>query len=142
MYNTFFNVNVGVFITVLPPPPPRPPPPPPVMLNTECIDALNSRADLDFFTEYNKEYLDPEVDDDPFFGINVSSKFYDVDSLSATEFIKNTLLFISLNIQSLQSKFEQFSNEISELSEKNICVDVIALQEVWDVRYPELFSLP
>ncbi len=71
-------------------PPPRPPPPPPVMLNTKCIDALNSRADLDFFTEYNKEYLDPEVDDDPFFGINVSSKFYDVDSLSATEFIKNT----------------------------------------------------
>jgi hypothetical protein len=58
------------------------------MLITECIDALNSRADLDFFTEYNKEYLDPDVDDDPFFGINVSSKFYDVDSLSATEFIK------------------------------------------------------
>jgi hypothetical protein len=135
MYNNVCNVNVGFIITVLLPPPP-------VMLNPECIDVLNSRADLDFFTEYNKEYLDHEVDDDPFFGINVSSQFYDIATLSATEFIKNMPLYISLNIQSLQSKFEQFVNEISEFSEKNICIDVIALQEMWNIRYPELFSLP
>jgi exonuclease III len=103
---------------------------------------LNSRAELDFFTEYNREYVDQEVDDDPFYGINVSSIFYDSTSLSAAEFIKNTPLYISLNIQSLQSKFEQLSNEILELSGKNICIDVIALQEVWDVRYPELLSIP
>jgi hypothetical protein len=62
------------------------------VLNPECIDALNSLADLDFFTEYNREYVDLEVDDDPFFGINVSSKFYDSTSLAASEFIKNTPL--------------------------------------------------
>ncbi len=46
-----------------------------------------------------------------------------------------------MNIQSLQSKFEQLSSEIAELSEKNILIEVIALQEVWDIRYPELFCL-
>ena len=53
------------------------------MLNPDCIDALNSLAELDFFTEYNRVYVDLEVDDDPFFGINVSSKFYDSTSLAA-----------------------------------------------------------
>jgi len=99
-------------------------------------------AELDFFTEYNREYHDSEVDDDPYFGINVSSKFYDAQSLATAEFVKNAPLYISVNIQSLQSKFEQFSTEIAELAEKNIVIDVIALQEVWDVRFPELFCIP
>jgi exonuclease III len=51
-------------------------------------------------------------------------------------------MYISLNIQSLQSKFKQLCNEILELEEKNVCIDVIALQEVWDARYPELFLIP
>ncbi len=90
-------------------------------------------AELDFFTEYNREYHDVEIDDDPYFGINVSSKFYDINSLASAEFVKNVPLYISLNIQSLQSKFDQLSSEIAELSEKNIVIDVIALQEVWDI---------
>jgi hypothetical protein len=127
------------------PPPPTPTPPPPTqfaMLNANCIEALNDMAELDFFTEYNREYHDVEIDDDPYFGINVSSKFYDLNSLASAEFVKNVPLIISLNIQSLQSKFEQLSLEIAELSEKNIVIDVIALQEVWDIWYPELFCIP
>jgi exonuclease III len=112
------------------------------MLNADHIDALNRKAELDFFTEYNREYHDVEVDDDPYFGINVNSKYYDIENLAATEFVKATPLYISINIQSLQSKFNDLCSLISEFAEKNIDIDVIALQEVWDIRYPELFSIP
>jgi hypothetical protein len=39
------------------------------------------------------------------------------------------------------SKHENLSLEIAELEQKNITVDVIAVQEIWDLRYPELVSL-
>jgi exonuclease III len=51
-------------------------------------------------------------------------------------------VYISINIQSLQSKYEQFLQEINELEQKGIEIEVIALQEIWDMKYPELFPLP
>ncbi len=47
-----------------------------------------------------------EVNDDPYFGTQCVSKFYDVLSLSSEEFIRMSPIFLSLNIQSLQSKYE------------------------------------
>jgi hypothetical protein len=31
--------------------------------------------------------------------------------------------------------------ELNELKKKNVCVDVIAIQEIWDLRYPDLVPL-
>jgi hypothetical protein len=39
------------------------------------------------------------------------------------------------------SKYEAFSLELSELKQKNVCIDAIAIQETWDIRYPELVNL-
>jgi exonuclease III len=39
------------------------------------------------------------------------------------------------------SKHEKLSMEIAELEQKNIIIDIIAVQEIWDIRYPELVSL-
>ena len=110
--------------------------------NNDFIVALNDNAELDFFTGYNRDYYDDEVNDDPYFGTQCVSKFYDVLSLSSEEFIRMSPIFLSLNIQSLQSKYEQLRTEMCEFSSKNIQVEAIALQEVWDVRYTELFPLP
>jgi len=57
--------------------------------------------------------------------------------LHSEPFLVNNSIFISINIQSLYSKFDQLSQEISELESKGVKIDVIALQEIWDVRYPE-----
>ncbi len=45
------------------------------------------------------------------------------------------------NLTSLQSKHENLCLELDELIKNNINVDVIALQEIWDVRYPELVAI-
>jgi exonuclease III len=87
-------------------------------------------------------YFDNEIDDNPYFGMQISSNFYDVESLSCTEFAKKKPIYLSINIQSLQSKFEQLRTELNDFESKNISIDIIALQEIWDVNYPELFDIP
>jgi hypothetical protein len=140
------NVSSLCFSLLPPLPPPAPSPLPPYSLSmlddNDFIVALNLNQDLDFFTMYNREHRDPEIDDDPYFGINVSSKYYDIHSLSSSIHVKKSPVYISINIQSLQSKYEQFLQEINELEQKGIEIEVIALQEIWDMKYPELFPLP
>ncbi len=121
MLNIVYNVKkIKCLIPVLlypplPAPLPLPPPSPTPQVyiqymmaeNNDFIDALNDNAELDFFTGYNRDYYDDEVNDDPYFGTQCVSKFYDVLSLSSEEFIRMSPIFLSLNIQSLQSKYEQ-----------------------------------
>ncbi|MFO0002259.1 MAG: endonuclease/exonuclease/phosphatase family protein, partial [bacterium] len=49
--------------------------------------------------------------------------------------------YLSLNVQSLLSKHEQLSIEISELELNNVTIDAIALQETWDVKYTDLVPI-
>jgi hypothetical protein len=39
------------------------------------------------------------------------------------------------------SKHEQLSLELAEFKRKNITVDAIAIQETWDIKYPELVRI-
>ena len=87
-------------------------------------------------------YVDNNIDDNPYFAIQVSSNFHDIDSLSRTEFVKKKPIYLSINIQSLQSKFDQLCVELNEFESKNVSIDIIALQEIWDVSHPELFVIP
>ena len=106
------------------------------------IAGLNSRDDLDFETGYTREYRDDDLNDDPYFGLNINSKYHDATSLGDLCNEKNIPLFLSFNIQSLHSKYEALLNEIAELELKKIKIDAIALQETWEIRYPEVLCLP
>ncbi len=102
------------------------------------IDALNAMADLDFFTVYNRNYRDIMINNDPYFGIEILSLFHDSTSLSNACAKYKSSVFLSINIQSLMSKHEQLVLELDELKQKNVTIDVIAIQETWDVKFPEL----
>jgi hypothetical protein len=136
------------FSALIPPPHPAPPPPsplspapPPSMQNNMDIVTLNLMADLDFFSLYNQLYRDLDINDDPYYGLNIPSGFHDPVTLYNMCSNYKSSVFLSINIQSLLSKHEQLVLEIAELEQKNIVVDVIALQETWDIKYPELVVL-
>ena len=97
------------------------------------INVLNSRADIDFFTSYNLIYKDNLVDDDPYFGVNLHSQYHDIESLSILCATQKRSIILSINIQSLQSKYEHLCTEINELVAKNIEIDAIVLQETWNI---------
>jgi hypothetical protein len=111
------------------------------MLANHELETINRRADLDFFTAYNRLYVDEEVHDDPYFGVKLSSNFNNIESLAALCAKQKSAVYLSLNVQSLLSKHEQLSLEIAELECKNVTIDAIALQETWDVKYTDLVPL-
>jgi exonuclease III len=81
------------------------------------------------------------LNDDPYSNLNITSKFYDINSLSQL-CANGQPIYLSLNIQSLNGKFEEFKQFVIELQQKNVNLDVIALQETWDIQYPDLLSIP
>ena len=84
--------------------------------------------------------MDVNLVNNPYESVTINSKFHDLDSLASLS--KNKPIFISINIQSLNSKFESLKTEILLLQSKHVQVDVIAIQETWDVKHPELLQLP
>jgi hypothetical protein len=101
------NVSL-VFLSENCSPPPLPPPPPtPIMVQVNYdLDSINHQADLDFFTAYNGVYVDNDINDDPYFGVNLSSCYHTNSSLADLCSNVKSPIYLSINIQSLLSKYE------------------------------------
>ena len=64
-------------------------------------------------------------------------------TLLINKFIRsNRPLFLNINIQSLNSKYEKLKNCILSLTNNNIQIDLIALQETWSIKHPQLLDIP
>ena len=62
----------------------------------------------------------------------MTSPYFDLESISEiSQTQKRTFKVLSLNIQSIQAKFNHFLSFLQILSEKNISFDSILLQETW-----------
>ncbi len=80
--------------------------------------------------------------EDPYTNLNVVSNYYDMYNVSSDPRLINTPVFLSVNIQSLNSKYEELRLQILELCKKNITIDVVALQEIWEIICPDLLAIP
>jgi hypothetical protein len=87
-------------------------------------------------------YRDSDIDNDPYSNIQINSQFYDMHSFPSILNNGTSPIFLSINIQSLTSKFEELKQQILDLSNKKIIIDVIAIQETWEIKYPELLAIP
>jgi len=105
------------------------------------LGSLNSDPVL-----YAKNLLNSLINDDEaagqFFSTNIDSNYYDVNSFRASYSNSTSPIFLSLNIQSLQSKFADLKHFLSELSNSKISIDLIIIQETWNINYPELLVIP
>jgi len=106
------------------------------------LNFLNSRLDLDFMSQYNTVYRDVNINEDPYNNVAISSKLYTMSSLSNQLPWPNSPLYLSINIQSLNSKYNELSLQIADLLSKNVNIDVISLQETWEIRYPDQLCIP
>ena len=103
------------------------------------IGTLNLKPEYDSSLLLNN-HLNEENDN--FLNITLGSSYF--DSLSFIKKFENTKkpIYLSLNVQSLMSKHEALKNLILELTNANIPIDLIALQETWSIKYPELVHIP
>jgi exonuclease III len=107
----------------------------------QLLTNLNNDLNLNASYLLNSYFQDDE-NTQQFFKTNLSSCYFDMQSFSNTYQHCKEPLFISLNIQSLNSKFSELKSFIAELGKVNIFIDLIILQETWNVVFSELLELP
>ena len=80
--------------------------------------------------------------DDPFIDLTVDSAFYDLESF-VNKFSKSDKpILLNWSAQSLTSKYDKLKEFVMNLTKINIQIDIIALQETWQIRYPDIITIP
>jgi exonuclease III len=105
------------------------------------LASLNNSPKFDNATTINN-FIHLNDDTHTFRNINISSSYYDNTSLINSFSSSNSPIIMSINIQSLQSKYSTLLEFINHLANNNVTIDAIALQETWSIPYKDLFSIP
>ena len=85
---------------------------------------------------------DTDTQFSPYTDITIDSAFYSQSDLITKFKTSDKSLFLNLNVQSLNSKFEKLKSFILNLTNNGLVIDIIAMQETWTIRYPNLLSIP
>jgi len=110
------------------------------LVNNPSYDFLN------FLTNSEENADSPDSftthSESPYSQSNFLTHYTDITSLSSTLNTNTQLSILSLNIQSLPSKYNDLLELISSLSSHHCQPDLICLQEIWSVMDSDHFPLP
>jgi hypothetical protein len=89
---------------------------------------------------FNQYYgLDPDTN--PYLNCTVSDH-YDLLEICTNNLYKEKPIFLSMNIQSLNSKLNDLKQFLFELEKNNVKVIAVALQEIWQIQHSDLMQIP
>ena len=106
--------------------------------NQFSINNIQGDSSFNFISALNN--LDPDVSnnfefsDSPYDNSTLSCQYIDESKYSCNFGSSNGLILCSINIQSISSKFSEFSQMINSMNRSNSSPDIICLQELW--RFP------
>jgi hypothetical protein len=102
---------------------------------------LNNNPYLDLILKLqNRPNYD--IDDNPLENIEFQLKFYDVELFIKTFKNSKQPIFININVQSLNAKYNKLNGTVTRLLQNKVPVQIIALQETWNIKYANLLELP
>ncbi len=105
------------------------------------LGVLNADQSLDASLLLNSLITEDE-NISQFFQTQINSIYSDADIFIDTFRNTSEPLIISLNVQSLSSKYNQLKIFINRLLDANLPIDMIVLQETWGLKYPLQLNLP
>jgi exonuclease III len=108
----------------------------------ENLNNLNNDNSLDFLFNFMELLNFQDNYDNPYTSTDINCKFYDSTTLLQINPIKKSPCYLSLNVQSLNSKYELLKDFILELLSNDINIEIIAIQETWQIEILELVSIP
>jgi len=103
------------------------------------IGSLNLKPEYDGTTLLNNHL---NVENENSLNIKLGSMFTDIPAFISKFAKTKKPIYLSLNIQSLMSKFESLKSTIMEFTAADLPIHVIALQETWSIKYPDLVNIP
>ena len=104
------------------------------------LGTLNSDNSLNLYHQLISN-IEPE-ETNQYTELTVDSAFHDTNSIIKKFSGSSRPLFLNINIQSLNSKYEKLKNFVLSLTNKNIQIDLISLQETWTIKHPQLLVIP
>jgi hypothetical protein len=112
-----------------------------VRAGADLLHSLNTDLSLDAEFALNR-YIADDENVSQFFQTHIKSDYHDLDSFIASFKHTNEPIILSLNIQSLNSKYEALKSFVRTLLSSEIPLDIIVLQETWELRFPNLLIIP
>ncbi len=109
--------------------------------NNVLLDGLNSDPQLDACQILNS-YIHDDENISHFFQTRLDSSYFDLNSFSNSYKNSSEPIALSLNVQSLNSKYNGLKDLVAGLQRSNIPIDIIILQETWEIKFPDLLSIP
>jgi hypothetical protein len=87
---------------------------------------------------------DPGVDAyaNPILTMRNESEFHDSDTFFKKFSKSKHPIFININKQSLNSKYEKLRGWVSDASRAGVPIEVIAIQETWRIKFPNHLEIP
>jgi hypothetical protein len=108
-----------------------------------ALGSLTNDPNFNFMHIFNQSNNDDEPSlDSPYNSNSIACTYMDENLFSSTYSNNCDLSILTLNIQSLPSKFTEFHEWISSLQRSNAEPDIICLQEIWQFPDHSLFNLP
>jgi hypothetical protein len=109
------------------------------LVNNPSFNFINSLSndDLDDQTIFSNDF-----NDSPYSQSTFETSYHDTPSLINKIQNSSCISVMSLNIQSLSSKYGVFRDLILELGTAQCLPEIICLQEIWAVVGADLFPLP
>jgi len=109
--------------------------------DNNLLTDLNTDLSLDASLLLNKLISD-DANISQFFQTQISSIYQDTDTFIDSFNRSNNPLILSVNIQSLNSKYDALKTYINRLQCSGVPVDIIILQETWEIKNLSYFVLP
>ena len=110
-------------------------------VNIDPLDELNNRNSYNLKDKILSHYGN-DINTNPYLNINIDSNFFDQFTFTSHFSTTQLPIFLSLNIRSLQSNHLNLRTFITDMLNKNVLVEVIALQEIWQLPHPETVMIP
>ena len=109
--------------------------------NAGSLDELNGLISYNL-SDKLLDFYGNDTDTNPYSSTNSNSIFYDTCTFTTKFKNSPSSIYISLNIRSLQCNHLPLCSMINDFLKNNINVDVIALQEIWNIQHIEAINIP
>ena len=116
-------------------------------INNFSLDNIASSQDFNFLEHLTNSDLfnifpnDELIHDSPYTNTQIYCKYNDECAYIKDHKNLNYFSYMTFNIQSIHSKFNQFQDMIQNLIDNHCAPDVILLQEIWKIHDTALFQL-
>ena len=104
------------------------------------LKILNENNDLDFLFKFNSLLIE-EDEDSPYANVQINGNFHDFNSFTNDPTIRNSPVYLNINVQSLNSKHANLNLLVRDIISKGINIEIIALQEIWSIEQPQLLCI-